>query len=186
MRREFPPSLLFLVTAVLCGTASAEPDRRPAPGSMNRVIRADVAAARAIALRKLESPTCRMVFSDFADSEGRSLRSNLETRGETAADLMRRLTFLNGSGESPCKHDGVLAFTTPRTTGISICGPAFRKALRNQPDLAANILIHEELHSLGLQELSRFARPPMRQEKNGNRPPTSSEINDGVAARCGL
>jgi hypothetical protein len=68
---------------------------------------------------------------------------------------------------------------------ISICGPRFRSTLRSHPALAANILLHEELHRLGLEESSRFERASNRGESGRSRPPTSLEITDRVAARCG-
>jgi hypothetical protein len=46
--------------------------------------------------------------------------------------------------------------------------PAFVRTQRRNPDLAAVIIVHEALHSLGLEE----------------NPPSSGEITAAVAARC--
>lgn len=138
-----------------------------------------------LALKKLEKPNCRLIFTDFVDSEGRTLQRILDDRGQTSSDLLRSLRFRDGTGERPCGYEGVLAFTTPGGRVISICGPNFRSALRGHPALAANILLHEELHRLGLEESPRFERASNRGESARSRPPTSLEITDRVAARCG-
>jgi hypothetical protein len=51
---------------------------------------------------------------------------------------------------------------------IYLCGWRFAVAHRNNPRLGASVLLHEELHSLGLSE----------------NPPTSQEITTRVLARC--
>jgi hypothetical protein len=173
--------LIWLAAGGLLG---APPEVQPA-GAVNRTIRVDVDRARSVALRKLERSECRLIFSDFTDSAGQTLQQNLESRNVTGADLLGRLTFDDATGRPPCKSDGVLAFTTPGTNAISICAPGFRQALREHRDLAANILLHEELHSLGLEELSRFAPPSSEHQARDRRMFSSMEITDRVASRCG-
>jgi hypothetical protein len=152
-----------------------------APGGVSRSVRADVDWARAIVLQKLESSQCRLIFLDFEDSDGRTLQSNLESRGETGADLMSHLDYRDGSSQRTCKSDGVLAFTMPGADAIFICGPKFRRVLREHRNLAANILLHEGLHCLGLEELS----PLSGRTASTRRLLTSLEITDQVAFRCG-
>jgi hypothetical protein len=176
---------LWLATVVLLGETPAHPRNEQNTGDANRSIRADVAWALAVALEKLGNPSCRLIFSDFEDSDGHTLQSNLESRGETGADLMRRLTYRDGTGEGPCRNDGVLAFTTPGAPAIFICARGFRRALREHRDLAANILLHEGLHCLGLEELSRFVPVSSDKTSHGRRLLTSLEITEHVAARCG-
>jgi len=155
------------------------------PGGVSRSVRADVDWARSVVFEKLESSECRLIFSDFEDSDGHTLQSNLDSRGETGADLMRRLTYRDGAGERPCRSDGVLAFTTPGAQAIFICSAGFRRVLREHRDIAANILLHEGLHCLGLEERSQFSRVSSDNTLRGRRLLTSLEITEHVAARCG-
>jgi hypothetical protein len=177
--------LLWLATAALPAETPARPATERSAGQVNRAIRADVDWARATAIDKLRSSRCELIFSDFQDSNGHTLQSNLESRGETGADLMRRLEYRDGSGEWPCKRDGVAAFATPGAAAIFICGQEFHRALREHRNLAANILLHEGLHSLGLEEQSRFFRASSRGSRQTWRFPTSLEITERVAFRCG-
>ncbi len=176
---------LLPATAIVFGTVPAETILEPSDGEASRSIRADVESAKDLALRKLEKPSCRLIFSDFEDSEGRTLQRKLDNRGETGSELLRRLAFRDGTGERPCSFQGVVAFTTPGGQVISICAPGFRNTLRGHPALAANLLLHEELHRLGLQESPRVEKASNRSASGRSRPPTSSEITDRVAARCG-
>jgi len=57
--------------------------------------------------------------------------------------------------------------------------------LREHRDLAANILLHEGLHCLGLEERSQFSRVSSDKTLRGRRLLTSLEITERVAARCG-
>jgi hypothetical protein len=52
---------------------------------------------------------------------------------------------------------------------VFICSSRFDTQRRREPGLAAAVVIHEELHSLGLAE----------------NPPTSEEITFAVLAHCG-
>jgi hypothetical protein len=173
--------LIWLAAGGLLG---APPDLQPF-GGVNRTIRVDVDRARSVALKKLERSECRLIFSDFTDSQGRTLQQNLESHNVTGADLLGRLRFDDATDEPLCKRDGVLAFTTPGSNAVSICAPGFRQVLREHRDLAGNILLHEELHCLGLEELSRFV--PLRSVPGARerRLQSSLEITDRVAFRCG-
>ncbi len=173
--------VLSVAAAALLEALPAEVSSQPGPGFIGRTIRVDVERARAIALSKLERPRCRLIFSDFTDSQGRTLQRNLDLRGETGASLLGRLSFYDGTGGQPCAQTVALAFTKPGAGAVFVCGPAFRRALWDRMGLAANILLHEELHCLGLEESAEFARP----SADRRLPPTSSEINSQVAARCG-
>jgi hypothetical protein len=177
--------LLWFVAAALAGTEPEDRGTEPAAAAPDRTIRADVEWAISRAIRKLEKPDCRLVFADFVDSEGRTLQQNLDLRGETGPDLLRGLRFRDGTGERPCSYDRVAAFTTPGSPAISICGPEFRRALRDHPARAANLLLHEALHRLGLEESSRLEDVSAHRPPGRLRPPTSLEITDRVAARCG-
>ena len=82
---------------------------------------------------------------------------------------MSWLNFYDGYGLPRCADRGTLASTSPGSRIVYICSPQFREKQLRTPGLAAAIIIHEELHSLGL----------------GENPPSSQAITARVIARCG-
>jgi hypothetical protein len=131
----------------------------------------EVAVARAIqsASDKLSTQACQEVFSDFRDAAGRTLKSNLSTVGHTGQSYLGLMLFYDGKGMSRCQERSVFASTSPGSRVIYVCSAQFMEKLRRDPALAATLVIHEELHSLGLAE----------------NPPDSREITAQVIARCG-
>lgn len=129
-----------------------------------------VSAAVRKAQEKLASAQCRLVFTDFHDGRGQTLADNLERRGQSAASYLPLVLFYDGYGEPRCDVRTTMASTTPGSRAVFICSPQFLATQRRQPGLAAVLIIHEELHSLGL----------------GEDPPTSKQITSAVIARCGL
>jgi hypothetical protein len=125
--------------------------------------------AKATAIAKLAGSSCRLVFSDFHDHDGNSLQQKLDARGLTAAERLLELRFLDGDGSAYCRRQELLAITSPGSSVVYLCGQRFRERARLWPTYAANILIHEELHSLGLEE----------------NPPSSEQITLQVMDRCG-
>jgi hypothetical protein len=127
------------------------------------------AAAEAIARAEqlLADPRCARIFSDFLDPSGAPLQEALNALGTTGGLYLHRLRFVNGE-HLPLCSSGALAGTTPGSRVIYLCGWRFALAQRNNPRLGASVLLHEELHSLGLSE----------------NPPTSHEITTRVLARC--
>jgi hypothetical protein len=78
------------------------------------------------------------------------------------------------SGDGPptcraCQNPSILAATEPGSRVIRVCPRRFRERQLQSPGFAAALIIHEELHSLGL----------------GENPPDSKEITQQVIARCG-
>lgn len=63
---------------------------------------------------------------------------------------------------------GALAFTTPGSRVVRVCGDELMRPSRHRDDIVA-MVIHETLHTLGLPE----------------NPPSSVEITRRVLARCG-
>lgn len=118
---------------------------------------------------KLASPLCREVFSDFRDAEGRTLQQNLETLGLSGETFLRFTLFYDGNGKGICASRQILAATAPGSRAVFICTAQFSILALREPGLAAALIIHEELHSLGL----------------GERPPDSKVITAQVIARCG-
>src|SRR5262245_15125959 len=120
--------------------------------------------------RRLASESCREIFGDFGDSSGRPLQERLDSIGQTGQSYLGWLRFSDAELRGPCARTEVLAFTTPGSQVVSFCGEKIQRAIRRRGlGLAATIIIHEELHSLGLRE----------------DPPTSGEITRRVEARCG-
>jgi len=121
--------------------------------------------------RRLASPACGQIFTDFTDGNGRTLQENLDATGQTAQDYLGLLRYADGAGQAPCRRAGILAFTSPGLRIVYVCG-AFRKKfltlrLSERQDLEV-ALLHEVLHTLGLRE----------------NPPTPDQITDQVRFRC--
>ena len=93
----------------------------------------------------------------------------LDAQGLTPAEHFREIRFLNGDGSAYCRRKDLLAGTTPGSSVVFLCIDRFRERAHRWPSYAANILIHEELHSLGL----------------GENPPSSEQITLRVVDRCG-
>lgn len=128
-----------------------------------------LASAVTAAAAKLESAECLAVFSDFRDAAGRTLQENLNALGQDGAGYLRWTMFYDGSGRTVCASRGILAATSPGSRAVFICMAQFAAVSRRDPGLAAALIIHEEMHSLGL----------------GENPPDSKEITAAVIARCG-
>jgi hypothetical protein len=138
-------------------------------GRVDPFFKAAVTKAFALALERLGEEGCPRIFSDFSDASGRPLTENLEELHRTASGQLTSIRFGDGAHEKPCGDLGVLAFTHPRATTIYLCGQRFATLARTNPALAAALILHEELHSLGL----------------GENPPESREITFSVIRRCG-
>jgi len=118
---------------------------------------------------KLSESACSQIFTDYRDAGGRMLQANLDALERTGESYMSWLNFYNGNGLPRCGNRGTLAFTSPGSRNVYICFPQFRETQLREPGVAAAIVIHEELHSLGLSE----------------NPPSSKTITARVISRCG-
>jgi len=118
---------------------------------------------------KLSESACSQIFTDYRDAGGRTLQANLDALGRTGQSYVGWLNFYDGYGLPRCADRGTLASTSPGSRVVYICSPQFREKQLREPGLAAAIVIHEELHSLGLTE----------------NPPSSQEITAQVISRCG-
>ena len=164
---------VVVLLAALSGVPAAAEPPHGAPVFRNQVdsmTRAALERAGEGALRRLRDPECQQVFSDFRDAEGRPLREKLEATGQTGAGyLSSRIFFADGSGARACQSSDNLAVTNPGSAVVFLCARQFRERVFRDPAWVEAALIHEELHSLGL----------------GENPPSSLEINEQVARRCG-
>jgi hypothetical protein len=171
-------SLAFLRTllAVILFIAPAAPlyaaDSPRGPSNVDSHLNPFVTSAAAMAEERLSTPACAAVLLDFTDVRtGRPLSETLAATGQSAAGYMAgSVVFLNGDRIERCRHSSTFAFTWPGSTVIFVCRSRFVAVLVRDKGLAASLLIHETLHSLGL----------------GENPPTSEEISHRIQARCGL
>ena len=111
---------------------------------------------------------CQQLLLDFADEGGQPLRNKLAKLGVTPGDYLRLIIFEDGTNRSRCRQSGILAFTTPGSRVIYLCGQDFVRATRRAPNETVAVVIHEMLHSLGL----------------GENPPSSRDITRRVRQRC--
>jgi hypothetical protein len=122
------------------------------------------------AKQRLEDPECQRVFTDFQDANGNSLLANLSATGQSAAEYLDGMWFIDASMARPCQRgDLLVAYTTPGHRVVYVCGSKFvHPIFRLDQRVAELVIIHELLHSLGL----------------GENPPTSGQITKQVARRC--
>ncbi len=76
--------------------------------------------------------------------------------------------FAEGHGERLCRRSGVLAFTSPGSRVVRVCGDRFRPLPQREPRQAEAVVIHEMLHTLGL----------------GEEPPSPEQITARVRQAC--
>jgi hypothetical protein len=163
---------------LLLGPASAfgEEDQEPSePRTISvlgpkgsRLIRAVTLAVRE-ASRRLESARCGQIFADFADASGVRLFAKLRITGLERRESPRWLIFRNGSHEAYCDRSGAGLAADPGSRFVMVCGVRFVGIQAADPSYAAALVLHEELHVLGL----------------GENPPSSADITRGVLDRCG-
>lgn len=120
--------------------------------------------------RRLGNPECQQIFSDFKDASDHSLAAKLDAIGQTGQSYLGWIWFVDGGSAGRCAQAEVDAFTTPGGQVVRFCGDRFTRAIsRKGIGFLATVVIHEELHSLGL----------------GENPPSSEEITRRVEFRCG-
>lgn len=166
-------SLAMLLLLFGGGVPAADIAAAPKPPLRVRVpATAGMAVRRALlsAERRLADPRCRLVFSEFSSAGlGQPLREVLDRFGRTPAEHLRSLIFQDGTAKRACASPSILAFTSPGSPTVYVCGSQFIQAARAEPAYAEMVLIHEMLHTLGL----------------GENPPTSGAITARVTELCG-
>lgn len=164
------------VVAMCAGAALAltqfEASAGETPGFRVRIGRkADAAAVQSAiegAARRLTQPECREILSEFRDASDRSLQEKLDALGATVEDYLGWVLFYDGFGERACSRRSVLAVTEPGSRVVRICSPQFAEMQRRQASRVEVTILHESLHTLGLEE----------------DPPTTEEITSRVIDRC--
>ena len=160
--RACPAAALALGAAGLVCAGESNVRLRGAPG---------MAVRRAVegASLRLEEPECRRVLTDFTDAAGHPLAAALERLGERPADYLRGLVFFyDGSSQRRCATGEILGGTQPGSRVIYVCPVQFFETDRRDKRATEIFIIHETLHSLGLEE----------------NPPAPVEIDWRVMKRC--
>jgi len=121
------------------------------------------------AARRLSDRRCQEIVNDFADGRGRPLADNLRAIGQSLPGYLGLVLFYDGSRTETCEMERVLAWTTPGNRAVHVCRERFAYWQRASPGYAADIVIHEALHTLGLRES----------------PPSPGDITAKIIARCG-
>jgi hypothetical protein len=137
-------------------------------GPYSRFLLRSLEIALARAAERLSEERCRNVFGEFADPSGRRLSETLVATGQGAGDYLSGLVFRDGEASRPCSNEVILAWTSPGSRTVYLCGLRFAIAAHRDVELAATILIHEGFHTLGLSE----------------NPPSSVEITTRIERRC--
>ncbi len=160
----------FALGLALLPSAAAGDGLRPTPRSVDDRLGGPFHLAVAAASLRLSSAPCAAVLDRFVDSAtGLPLGTALEAANLTAAEFVLGLTYYDASALPPCRNQRILAYTSPGSRVVFVCPAAFSRAARAEPGFAANVLIHEALHSLGL----------------GDDLPSSVEITRIVERSCG-
>ena len=171
-------SFCLFTAAVLAGAPAAlqgSDASRPEDGAVafNVRIRQEATAdwvrrALAGAYKRLSEPSCQGIFEAFSDPTGHPLRENLEALQKTGQSYLGWLIFYDGTKHPGCAARGILAVTERGSRVVYVCPEAFRSAAMHDPLLVEAVLIHEELHSLGL----------------GEDQPSSQEVTSRVIKNC--
>lgn len=177
-RRQRLVVLTLLAALSASADAAAESSRSlPAPGApgpallffVDRKLGSGLEVTLAEAARRLSDSRCQELLTDFSDGDGRSLGDNLRRIGQSMPGYLGLVLFYDGSETETCANERVLAWTSPGSRAVHVCWSQFSYWQRAKPGYAANIVIHEALHTLGLRES----------------PPLPGEITEKVIQRCG-
>jgi len=119
-----------------------------------------------IAAQQLRRSECLKAFAEFQLDDGSTPLGKLEAIGLTAEEHLATLEWESGATSGRCAPGALLA-TVRNGRRVSVC-PGFAKVVASQPSFGATLIIHEQLHALGL----------------GENPPTSTYITTRVYHRC--
>lgn len=108
----------------------------------------------------LSFPECQQLLLDFADESGQPLRRKLAELSVTAVEYLRLIVFEDGSNRSRCRQSGILAFTSPGSRVIYLCGRDFMRAAERDPRM------FERLSSTRCCTRSGSVRIPHQVEKS--------------------
>ena len=164
MRQSMVAALVVATLAVLQPAVAGDHDGVRLRGTwFEEPVRRAVHAAA----RRLADPSCASLLEAFRDGSGRTLDERLLELQLEAPDYALMVLFYDGSNDTPCRRPRVYAFTAPGSRIVRTC-PDLGMLAASDPGQAEAVVIHELLHTLGLQE----------------NPPASDDITVAVEARC--
>ena len=157
--------------------ASAPPPAHPTTTDARTVRSGFVEAETEVYIRRaidgaavrLKRPACQDVLADFTNASGEHLSMTLAASGKNPAEAFALLRFYDDRDAPQCAGGATLAFTEVGSRIVRVCGRRFKSRYLGNRATAEILMIHEFLHTLGLEE----------------NPPTSQAITDQVALRCG-
>ena len=168
-RKVFSAGLAGFFSLFLGGAAPARGEH------VNRYSAAErpgLSPAARFAIRRahlaLTDPVCRQIFLDFQDVSGRPLQERLDSLGRTGQEYLESMLFYDSVDYPFCRDSRTLAMTSPGARVVYLCESKFSSLIRREPSALWVAVLHEMLHSLGLEE----------------NPPTSDEISRQVVQRC--
>lgn len=155
------------ILAALCTPAAiaSPPSLAAIVGVSDGAVTEAILVASAGAARRLERPSCAAVLDEFRAADGRTLRDVVTAQAWAVADIAGRVIFRDGAASAVCRERGIAAFTGAGSRVVFVCGRRFAAFDRTQAELT---LVHEFLHTLGLEE----------------RPPLPAEIDRAVHRAC--
>ena len=164
---------LSLATPCVAQAAGGGAAAGPVPRADNVRIRNEghalhVRQALTRASRRLAEPMCQRIFQEFRDGAGRPLQERLDAEAKSAEAHLGSLLLYDGWAQQGCRTKRTFALAVPGSRVILVCTSQFVDLAERNPRLAAGLLIHEQLHALGL----------------GENPPTSAEITERVMTQC--
>jgi hypothetical protein len=119
------------------------------------------------AWRLLGESRCQLLLEEFRDGNGRPLSERLRRLG---LDVQRYLGFVVfEDGQQYLQCGDTFAYTQPGSRIVYLCVRSIESEWRQNRWVLAVNLIHEVLHTLGLEE----------------NPPSSAEITERVRTHCG-
>jgi len=166
-RRLIVSALILAAAATAAEAGTADGDEWTRVQIQDSVTRAAVRASLDVADRWLTNARCETLFTEFQDRHSRPLSAALAALGVSGRGYLRLVLFRDGSDAHLCYRREALAFTTPGSRIVYVCGRDFA---RDWPALGPAALLHEALHSLGLDE----------------NPPSSRFITNRVRRLCAV
>ena len=119
------------------------------------------------ASRRLLDPVCQKLVSEFRDDAGQLLSERLAYLRVDVRSYLGWIQFHDGT-TSFCGNGWTLMYTVPGSRIVNVCKVAVEDTAVDHRDYLVAAVIHEVLHTLGLNE----------------NPPSSADITRSVQRRC--
>jgi hypothetical protein len=160
-RRSIVWSLALVLAAPSPPLAASAPLPLFVSGSVKRAV--------ALAAERLADEECRAIYEEFQDASGVTLAEKLRREDADPTEHLRTIRWVNGVAHPRCRDPRIYLVTSVGARVVFVCPAQFGELALRNPREAAGLVLHEQLHALGL----------------GENPPASEEISRRVFARCG-